>query len=60
MRISLCSTYLWAHVEWCADVGAGEVVGSDDLGETKVAKLDTVIVAEKHCNTLIGASHACL
>lgn len=47
MRISLCSTYLWRHVEWCADIGTGEVVGGYDLGEAEVAELDTVIVAQK-------------
>jgi hypothetical protein len=43
------------HVEGGADVGRGEVVGLEDLGQTEVAQLDAVVIAEEDCKWLVSS-----
>lgn len=45
------------HVKRRADVGRGEVVGLEDLGQTEVAQLDAVVIAKEDCE-LLAQSHA--
>ena len=40
---------LGRHVEGGADIGGGEVVRLQDLGEAKVTELDRVVVAQEDC-----------
>lgn len=46
-RVLFGSADLGRHVEWCADVGGGEVVRLDHLGKAKVAQFDRIVFAEK-------------
>jgi hypothetical protein len=40
------------HVEGRTDVGGSKVVGLEDLGQTEVAQLDTVVIAKEDCEML--------
>jgi hypothetical protein len=40
------------HVERRADVGRRKIVGLEDLGQTEVAQLDTVVIAKEDCKLL--------
>lgn len=41
------------HVKWCADIGGGEVMGLNHLGQAKVTKLDGVVLSKEHCSRLV-------
>jgi hypothetical protein len=47
---------LGRHVERSTNVGRGEIVRLEDLGQTEVAQLDTVVVSEKDCGLLVQSS----